>query len=319
MSGYNLDSSPGIGRRCTIEWVRVPTIGIDEPSRAALPDFLWRLLYEIDLLCGVADGPIPYDPAGIAWRLHKADAQAVTQGMEELTGLGLLVVGDGRVCPVNWIELNAPYLHKLQYNRNRRRAQSGKGNEDMLTLEEQQKVRELERFEADLRRSGKSEYEVAQLSLRKMVELGVTMGQIFEAMPTGREGKGSVSQAPLDPGAPWRVWAKGNTVVYQLPGEQQEASYLLFTLAGFEPSGSKKEWASAVQELVEAAGHNMGVLRQAIEEGQRARVRSHLTFRGPRSFISYARDLRSRANLDRRSVADDLAGGDDKQSVDISL
>ncbi len=134
----------------------------------------------------------------------------------------------------------------------------------------------------------------------RMQELDLTFDDVWDDLPT--HGGGSMQQLLLDKDAPWRVWARTNRKVFQLPADVQEVSYELYDWSGFEPVGSPSSWCASVQQLIAASGGDVGVAKEAIKAGQKQRESGGLTFKGPRSFIAYATDIRSRAVLARKGI-----------------
>lgn len=109
------------------------------------------------------------------------------------------------------------------------------------------------------------------------------------------------------------VWAASQKLLRGAPNHILITSYLLWKHGGFTPHGSKKNWYSACSGLWEAAGCNENTLNKAIENGQSAREKRGLTLSGPRSFITFALDAKSRHALQGRGVD---ASGEGKKDVE---
>ena len=108
------------------------------------------------------------------------------------------------------------------------------------------------------------------------------------------------------------VWAASQRLLKNAPQHILLTSYLLWKHGGFTPHGSKKNWYSACSGLWEASGCNEHTLNTAIENGQSARALRGLTMSGPRSFITFALDAKSRHTLQERGVA---ASGEGKKDA----
>lgn len=113
-------------------------------------------------------------------------------------------------------------------------------------------------------------------------------------------GAPSASDASVPTLAPkeWHSWAARHRTLDHAPEDIRKASWVVNRHTGFEPD-NKKDWLAGVMALWEAAGRNEEVLVQALEVGQKSRmnVENHFTFAGPRSYVSFARDARAKANL----------------------
>lgn len=96
----------------------------------------------------------------------------------------------------------------------------------------------------------------------------------------------------------WHSWAAHHRTLDHAPEDIRKASWIVNKFTGFEPD-NKKDWLASMMALWQAAGQNEEVLKQALETGQKSRmnVENHFTFAGPRSYISFARDARAKANL----------------------
>lgn len=132
----------------------------------------------------------------------------------------------------------------------------------------------------------------------------------WDAIPSASHNH--VSQPKLPGIEEMPVWAASQRLLKGAPQHILITSYLLWKHGGFTPHGSKKNWYSACSGLWEAAGCNEHILNAAIEAGQSARALRGLTMSGPRSFITFALDAKSRHALQGRGVA---ASGEGKKDA----
>lgn len=92
-------------------------------------------------------------------------------------------------------------------------------------------------------------------------------------------------------------WAQKYRMLDNCPDTVRYVSYLVFTITGFEPSGTKAAWVKQINQLWQAAKENRANLEGGLKEGQKARFDNNLTFSGPRSYVSYVKDYISKKNL----------------------
>lgn len=263
-----------------MEWIRVKTNLLSDFRTASLPDDAWRAYMGLDLLCGSADGPVAVE--SLSWALRRD----CTEELRMLEERGLVVrPTPDTVITWDWYERNQAYLNKLRYNRDRDRAgrPPAQSKEADVNGDDVQKVVEA------LKRAG-----VAGPTVQKVVnELTGDMG-FDDAFPeSGRPRKPSADWGKEE----WRAWANADLHVYNAPAEVQEASYHLQRITGFRPTG--KSWIADVRALLDAADNSMPILVEAL---QAAAVDSgRLTFKGPRSFVSYAKAIVARRALDAQA------------------
>jgi len=239
-----------------VKWVKIPTDRIRRKEYVPLPDNLWRLLIELDLLCGQEDGPVHYDRDEIAWLLHREDVEQTERDLQTLLDKELVEFIGGGVCPTGWIERNTAYLHKMEYNRERYQQQ--KGEDDVAEESE-----EAKRLWDGMRGGG-----------GRIAPKGDPLEALRES------GKKS---------AHWRSWAARYRLVSTAPDEVQQASWLLAEYASLQPFGTRKGWIGMVEELIVAANRDMGVLESAVKKANLARSKNGITLGSPRSFLNFAR------------------------------
>lgn len=135
-------------------------------------------------------------------------------------------------------------------------------------------------------------------------------GEAWDAVPSASDSY--IAQPKLPGIEELPQWAASQRLLKNAPNHILLTSYLLWKHGGFVPFGNKKNWYSACSGLWEAAGCNEHVLNQAIENGQSARSQRGLTMSGPRSFITFALDAKSRHALQGRGV---VASGEGKKDA----
>jgi len=84
------------------------------------------------------------------------------------------------------------------------------------------------------------------------------------------------------------------------PDFARAVSWHLWDVCAIEPYGSGKQWIAACSDLWEAAGGNDNVLKNALVTGNTVRMQRGLTLSGPRSFVKFALDAKSRYRLQER-------------------
>ncbi len=268
-----------------MEWVRVNTGLLGRYEVASLPDAVWRVYLELDLLCGAEGGPVP--EASVSWALRKD----CSGPLAELVRRGLVSPQEGTLITHDWQERNGAYLHKLNYNRNRRAPREPEINGERRSEEEQVDGADVQRVLEALQAEGVAE-QVVRRVVGRLTE-GLSFEETFPEPPRGADPElQSWGQEE------WRGWAGANRVIYNAPPDIQEASFYLASLVGFVPSG--RGWLAAVHELLSACANDMDLLKEALTAA--ARDSHRLTFRGPRSFISYARSISARRKLDAQAA-----------------
>jgi hypothetical protein len=239
-----------------MKWVRIPIDLIRRKEFVPLPDSLWRLLVELDLLCGQEDGPVHYDMEEIAWLLHRENVKRTEKDVQELLEMGLVEFIGGGICPTGWIERNASYLHKMAYNRERYQEQKGEHE----VTEESEETKRL--WDAMQGNGGKPTKNIDPLGVLR------------------ESGKRQ---------ARWRRWAAGHRIVSTAPDEVQQASWLLSEHANLAPFGTRKSWVGMIEDLLTAANRDMGILESAVKKANAARAKNGITLGSPRSFLNFAR------------------------------
>lgn len=123
----------------------------------------------------------------------------------------------------------------------------------------------------------------------------------WESIPGASDGKPPAKGLKAQE---WHSWAAKQPTLDHAPDEVRRVSYLISTHTGFEPDADKKNWIAAVTMLWQAAGKNEEVLVEALKVGQVARMNpdNGLTFSGPRSYMSYARDQASRKRVAQQPI-----------------
>lgn len=270
-----------------MRWVQLPTDLLTQAAKATLPDDVWRLLVEFDLLCGLSDGPVEEDYDVLAFRLHRLpeDVQRLT---EKLLATGLLTRDtEGCLSPTGWLVRNASYLKKLDYNRSRY----------------YEKVKEAPMHEPTVDEL----WDAMPGNGGRPRSSGDPLGDLLQG--------GAAYQHQIR-------WAGAYSQTKTAPVEVQRASYLLSEAAGLTPYGTKSSWVAAVSELLAAAGNDLAVLEAAVRRAARDRETNGFTLSSPRSFIAYARNQvsinRVKARLEREAPPLlDLA--DDRDIVRIEV
>lgn len=134
--------------------------------------------------------------------------------------------------------------------------------------------------------------------------------QEWDAIPSASDD--FVAQPKLPGIEEMGAWAGTQRLLKGAPVHIILTSWLLWKHGGFTPHGSKKNWFSACAGLWEAAGCNEHTLNAAIESGQAAREKRGLTLSGPRSFVTFALDAKSRRALQGRAID---ASGESKKDA----
>lgn len=105
-----------------MRWIRLDTPILNDRQRASLSDGAWRLLVELELLCGSEDGGLPVregeEPIDVlSWHLRRE----VNGELKELREGGFVTTEGGLLYPAGFFDRQGGYLKKLEYNRERQR------------------------------------------------------------------------------------------------------------------------------------------------------------------------------------------------------
>ena len=93
-----------------------------------------------------------------------------------------------------------------------------------------------------------------------------------------------------------REWVRGQRLLDNIDPVLQWTAYVVYRETGFEPDGTVSAYRKQLQELWSAAGYKESVLVEGLKGGEKARNQEGLTFSGPRSYISYAKNAKSLGN-----------------------
>lgn len=160
----------------------------------------------------------------------------------------------------------------------------------------------------------------ADLSRKDRQVLIAMLAEDFNALFPKKDRSALSPSRPWEATAAWRDWAAKNPMVSQLPEEHRHVSWLIWYHVGIGPPSSKRAWMSAVTALLEAAGGDLEVVEAAIRGAKLARDRDGIILKGPRSFIAWAVNLRSRevvreAEQLRLINLDEGASGGDRDGI----
>ena len=237
-----------------MKWVSLTVDILTDHEIAPLPDHLWRLFMEYQLLCSRSNGPVTQNYEQIGWLLHR-DAQEIEQGTRDLIDMDLIEVSpEGRMAPVGWMDQNAAYINKLAYNRDRYHKKEGSAVLDKTTEE----------------------------AWDDLVQGAGTP-------PAGEDSLGKLVKS-AEVGTEWRSWAVTWRVLDNAPLDIVHASYILAESAGMLPYSSRKSWYSAISDLLDACGRDFDVLSAAVHKAATDREVRGITLSSPRSFQGYARN-----------------------------
>jgi hypothetical protein len=99
------------------------------------------------------------------------------------------------------------------------------------------------------------------------------------------------------------AWYRQYRQLDSAPGFALTVSWMMWEIVAIEPYGSKKSWISACSQLWEATGRNESVLEEALRDGNTVRMQHGLTLSGPRSFVKFGINAKSKQALQRRPNA----------------
>lgn len=116
--------------------------------------------------------------------------------------------------------------------------------------------------------------------------------KIWDATPGASEGRPVVQGALTDT----NEWARQYKLLDKARDSVRRVSFLVFQQTGFEPSGTVQAWAKQCNILWAAAKESEDLLIAGLEEGEVARRTSGLTFSGPRSYVSFVENAKSKRN-----------------------
>lgn len=162
-----------------------------------------------------------------------------------------------------------------------------------IPVESVQKMREyFERDEKDHSLSGVGVYAEPYKKLKKKA---TTVQEIVEE-DKGNDARVASLWANMGKQANSRYelamkWARQHKSLAKAGESLIELSYLIYEQTGFTPEGvTFQNWTRQVNELWNACRDNQGILIRALQEGEKAR-KEGLSFSGPRSYVSFARNL----------------------------